>query len=249
MIAWLTCALAQTPEGDFPPARTDLGDGVWVDWTTGHVRASGTARRLGSEGTQAIEELARRKVDDKVRASVLAVAVAPGRALGDLAASPELWPGVETRLGRWVETENRYYSSGRVEVIGALSLVEVLKALTMASARPRVGEPGEYTGALLDARGTGARPCFAPVVVDADERVLYEGRLWLEAAVSELPVVWVGDAADPAAQRAGDKPLAGAVSRAEGCRLGLDGALAEQFEALARSATLGSARLVVVVDP
>lgn len=247
MMGVLAVAFAQAPvERVFPPVRTPAGDGAVVDWTHGTVVVTASSRRAGSEGTEAVEELARRAVDDRVRPAALQVPLEPGRALGDLAAVPELWSAIEPRLGRWVETENRYFTSGTVEVVGTLSLVEALKPWTMASAGVAAGDRTAHTGALLDARGTRASPCYAPVIVGPNGP-LHDGRLALDAASTRSPAVWVQDGADPATDRAGANALTGRVASAEGCRIVLDGPLADAFAELAAGPALSEGALVIVV--
>ncbi len=236
--------------GTFSPVVTDLGGGARIDWTTMQVLVEASRSRSGSEGTRAIEELARREVDSRIGPAADQVALAPGDRFADLKDSPELWPALQPRVGRWVETENRYHSSGKVTVIGALDLVELLKPVTMATATSRSGPDGDHTGLVVDARGVeGVHPCFAPELVASNGEVLYEGRLWLESAVERTPSIWVSDAADPASDRAGDSPLLVRADKAEGCRVTVPAARVDAVRTLAETRVLGDGTLVIVVDP
>lgn len=246
MMLWtLTAAFAQHTL--FEPVRTDLGGGAVIDWTTSRLEVTASAQRSGSEGTRAVEELARRAVDLQVTTAALDLPIAPERTLRDLRGTP-LWPSLEPRVGRWIETTNRYHASGRVEVVGALSLVELMKPVTMATAAAQQGRPTEQTGLLLDARDVdGVSPCFAPVVA-GPEGPLFSGRMWLDAAVERPPAVWVTDAADPAATRVGERPVLAHVQRAEGCVLTIDAESVRAVRTLEAAGRLGEGTLVVVVD-
>lgn len=247
MILWSTLAFAQ--HALFEPVQTDLGGGARVDWTSSRLEVTATSRRSGSEGTRAVEELARRAVDLRVTSAALDLPISPGRELRELRKTP-LWPSLEPRIGRWIETGNRYYASGRVGVVGALSLVELMKPVTMASAAAHQSEPTGESGVLLDARGVpGVAPCFAPEI-SGPTGAVYSGRMWLDAAVERPPAVWVSDAADPvAAERVGPKPVVAHVRKAEGCAMVVDAEAADAIRRLEQAGRLGEGTLVVVVTP
>lgn len=246
MILLLAGAYAQ--HALFEPVVTDLGGGAVVNWTHARLEVSAASSRSGSEGTEAVEELARRAVDFRITSAALEVPIAPGQHLGDLRSQREIWPGLEPRIGRWVETVNRYYASGRVGVVGALSLVELMKPVTMATAAAAQSSPTEHTGAVLDARGRAVTPCFAPSVRGPGGEI-YAGRMWLDAAVERAPVAWVTDAADPVAARAGTNPVLAHVVAAEGCALTVEADAARLLSVLEGAGKLGEGTLVVVVDP
>lgn len=233
----------------FEPVTTDLGGGAVVNWTDVRLEITASAERSGSEGTRALEELARRAVDLRVTDAARTVPVSPHRTLGDLERQPELWPSLQPRIGRWVETENRYGSSGRVEVVGALSLVELLKPVTMSVATANQAKPTARSGVTLDARGKTVEPCFAPEILGPGGEVVYAGRMWLDAAVEHAPAVWVTDAAAPEAGRSGANPMLALVADAHGCQLTLDARATEELRGLVASGRLGEGTLVVVVDP
>ncbi len=240
-------AMAHAQHALFEPVRTDLGGGARIDWTASRLEVEASARRTGSEGTRALEELARRQVDLRIGVAALAIPIGPGRTLGALQGNP-LWPSIRPRIGRWIETTNRYYSSGRVAVMGALSLVELLKPITMASATARQSEPAPHSGAVLDARGLAVEPCFAPMIRD-EQGVIYDGRMWLDAAVQRPPATWVSDAADPVAARSGTSPLLAVATGAAGCVLTVDAAHGAPLRKLAEAGVLHEGTLVIVVDP
>ncbi|MCB9676818.1 MAG: hypothetical protein H6737_17005 [Alphaproteobacteria bacterium] len=245
MIALLAVAWG----GTFEPVVTELGGGARIDWTELVLLVEQGRARSGSEGTKAVEELARRDVDRAMGPAAAQIRISPDDTLAGLQDSPELWPSIEPRIGRWVETENRYHSSGKVTVIGALSLVELLKPVSMATATSRTGPATDLTGVVLDARGMEVAPCFAPEVRGPGGETVYDGRMWLESAVEHAPAVWVTDAADPAADRAGSNPVVSRVKSVDGCVLTVPERAATGLAELAESRLAGEGRLVVVVDP
>jgi hypothetical protein len=244
MIVWCMAAAGGTL---FEPVVTDLGGGARVNWSDARLEIEATSSRTGSEGTRAVEELARRAVDLRFTSAALDLPIAPDRTLRDLRKEP-LWASLEPRIGRWTETENRYAASGEVAVVGALSLVELMKPVTMATASAHQGQPTARTGATLDARGHVVAPCFAPRIVDPAGVTVYDGRLWLDAAVEHPPAVWVSDAASPAAGRSGANPMLAEIARAEGCVITLDSGPAAELRELVEKGRMGEGTLVIVVD-
>lgn len=233
----------------FTPVTTQLDDHSVVNWTEMRVEASVVVVPPGATGVRATEEIARRDVEGRLRKVFLQVGLDPDRTIQDLRSVPELWSQIEPRTLRWLEVENQYHTSGRVGVVGALPLVHLLKPLTMATATERPApQKTSHTGAVIDARGLEVTPCFAPGV-HGPRSEIYDGRVWLHAAAEKAPVVWVNDAAHPAAGRAGDNPLLLHAAQAEGCKLTLDAASAGPFQGLERAGVLGEGTLVVVVDP
>ncbi|MBW2256062.1 MAG: hypothetical protein JRI25_15875 [Deltaproteobacteria bacterium] len=183
-------AQAITTEGEPLDVRQALSRDVAVNWTRLTVEVTSGARGWGvTATTKALEHTARQKIGPDIRWGARRVRVATDVTVDDLRHDPELGDAVESRIERWVVSEARYYTSGRVELTGELSLQELLKpwALSVALLAPEQEGRRGYTGLVVDARGTGATPAYAP-------RILH------------------GDEAHPAAARAGEKPL---VVRAE----------------------------------
>jgi hypothetical protein len=159
---------------------------------------------------------------------------------------------VEARAGRWAVGETRYYASGRIEVIAELDLLDLLKPYNVHRAHPRpqqVREPA-VTGVVIDARGTGAIPTWAPIIVSPGERVLWDGALWADIAVSATPVVWLSDPAHPAIIGVGQNPMiVRAESSAEGTIV-LEALEAVRFRtALEGSGVLRSGAVAIIVGP
>lgn len=233
----------------FTPVTTELDEHARVNWTEMRVEVAVVVVPHGAAGVRATEEIARREVDGRMREGFLGVGLDPDRTVEDLRQVPELWSQIEPRARRWDEVENQYYKSGRVGVVGALSLVSLLKPLTMATATERTPpQKTSHTGVIVDARGLEVKPCFAPSI-RGRKGELYDGRVWLHAAPERAPVVWVNDAAHPAAARAGTNPLMLHASAAEGCALTIDEAGDGPLQGLERAGLLGEGTLVVVVDP
>ena len=242
---WIALASAAS----FEPVITELSTNAHIDWSSMSLVVEASSVRRGSEGTKAVEELARRLVDQRILPAAEQIPVAPADKLVDLRSSPELWPALEPRIGRWVETENRYYSSGKVTVVGSLRLSELLKPMVMATATSRSGPRSEYTGIVLDARGVeGIAPCFAPEI-RGPSATLIDGRMWLDAAIERSPAALVSDAAHPAADRAGSNPLAAAIVAGKGCVLTVEAATEAKLSPLLETQLGGEGRLVIVVDP
>ena len=171
----------------FPSITTELEDGVVIDWTRSELQITVSAERAGSEGTRGLEELARRSVDLQMTGAALKVPVAPAVTLDSLRRSSEVWTSLEPRVGRWRETENRYYASGRVEVVGALSLVDLLKPYVMQRATPHQGGETQESGVLVDARGLEATPCFAPKLMAGNTCLLYTSPSPRDRTRSRMP--------------------------------------------------------------
>ncbi|MEZ4319756.1 MAG: hypothetical protein R3F61_19735 [Myxococcota bacterium] len=245
MILLVLPALASS----FEPVVTDLGGGARIDWTELRLEVQASHARSGSEGTKAVEELARRTVEDGMGPAADRIPIAPGDLFVTLRDSPELWPAVAPRIGRWMAIENRYHSSGRVTITGALPLVELLKPVSLAMASSRTGPEAEVSGIVLDARGLKVEPCFAPEVRGPGGEVLYDGRMWVETAVEVAPAVWVSDAAHPAADRAGSSAFVSRVASAEGCVLTVPVEAARTLGVIGETRLIGEGRVVIVVDP
>lgn len=248
MIVWLAVALAAEPA----PVRVVVSDEVSIDWTrlVLQVTTSAVGRGVGAT-RKAVEHDARQEIEPAVYDGVRKVRVTPELTVDDLLDGGATGLALETRTRRWFVSEARYFASGRVELVAELSLQELLKPWTLSVARlaPASEVQPSYTGLLVDARGTGAVPAFAPRVVHGGD-VLWDGVLWDEIAVFQTPAVWVSDPAHPAAARAGQQPLIVRAVAARGAELELDTSDAVMFRTGLRDARLlGEGTVVVVVDP
>ncbi len=253
MIVWLASAVATNALAADVPADVvqDLGSGVSVNWTTLQLQIRGSARGAAAQNTEAVEQLARRDVDAAIAQVVGSVPVAAGAVFDDLLAEPSLATAMGTRTSRWIVTTTAYHASGRVVVDAELSLQHLLKPWTLqiASTTVETAPDVPWTGLVVDGRGTGVRPAFAPRIVDPRGTSVYRGELWEEEAVSEAPFVYVSDPAHPAALRAGERPLFVSAVRADGADLVLsvEDAARVRDEVVALG-VLGRGRAVVVVD-
>jgi hypothetical protein len=180
--------------------------------------------------------------------AVRAIPVTSSHDLGDIA-EEETGLEVSRRVDRWVVVENRYFASGRVELVAQLSLQDMLKTwlggLPEPEPDPRGGGP---SGLILDARGLDFTPVYAPRIRTSEGEMLFTSGLSAEAAAQVSPVVYVVDAAHEATLRAGDKPSFARVHAVSDGDLIVEGKDAAAIRRVSRS-RLGQGRVVVVVDP
>ena len=250
MIGWFVVSIALA--GDGGDVVREVAAGVEVNWTDLTLNASGIGGTGGTEGRKAIEQLARREVEVSMRQGSSRIQVTTHQTLRDLELLPELADALGSRVSRWVVTEARYYASGKVELDGQLSLQDLLKPYTLKTSVPmpaRDIQP-DFTGLVVDARGRGVVPAWAPRILGQDGEVLHAGGVWDEQAVTVSPVVYVSDPAHSRARRAGDKPFIVVAESASGPDLVLSADDAGRFkEAMVGAAVLGEGTVVIVVDP
>jgi len=217
-----------------------------MNWTTLQLQVDATGAAHAAT-SQAVEQLARRAVQDAVSRHLGRVPVTADVTVASLLVDPGLGDALSARTSRWVVREVTYFSSGRVDLRAELSVQDALKPYTLQIARADEDAGGHrYSGLLVDARGTSATPAFAPRIVDGEGRSLYAGELHQTVAVRTAPFVYVTDPAHPAAVRVGDAPLIVTVTRAAGSELTVS---AGDAALLADAAGfLGSGRVVVVLD-
>ena len=243
-------ALAQ--EGEPQDVLQVLSSGVTINWTTGmlEVVANGTGGATLSK--RAVEELARRDADAGIRQGVERIQVSHDRTVADLQQVPEFSSALQSRIARWWAAETRYHSSGRVEIDARLSMHDLLKPYTLATAKahePTDGPQPRFSGIVIDARGTQLDPAWTPAVLSATGELLFEGTVWEESAVDIVPVVYVTDPAHPASARAGDEPIFLRADAADGSQMSLTPEDSQRFRTTLTGAKLvGEGKLVVVVD-
>lgn len=254
MIALLLAlsALADDP-ADPPNVRREITRGVWVDWTDLAIEVTTDARGHGTQDIEAVEQVARREVDAAVGQGARRVLLHRRTTVGDLEEDEKLWQALASRLSRWEIEEGRYTDLGEVTLTATLDLQDLLKPYTLSEARTGpVGEagPGTWTGLVIDARGTGLEPCWAPAIVTAENREIMVVRMWEDDAVNTAPLVYVSDPAHPFAARAGVHPLFVRAAAADGASIVLGGEDLRRLETeLAGAPAFGQGRVVVVVDP
>ncbi len=229
-----------------------------VDWTAQRlvVRAAGEKGSGAMGDTKAVEQAARASLAPRLEAAARAIALSGAVDVGELMDGGDAVAGLlGENLLRWRVTEARYFTSGRVELTAELALQPWLSPalVSVASGREDPTLESQHTGVLIDARGTGLGPSFAPRVLDASGEPIYSASsLSPESAGSLAPAVWVTDPIDEAAaERAGASPL---FIRAEGVQAERDILLAPRDGALLRvlaseTDLLARGRVVVVLDP
>ncbi len=252
-MSWmLLIAVAVAGEGERGDVIREIATGVEVNWTDLTLNATGVGRTGGTEGRKAIEQLARREVEASMRQAAGRVRVTSTQTLNDLESVPKLSDALNARVSHWVVTEARYYASGKVELDAQLPLQGLLKPYTLhaSKAAPQRENQPSYSGVLLDARGSGAEPAWAPRILGPNAEVLCDGGVWEEHAVTASPAIYVTDPAHPAARRAGDEPFIISASSASGPDLILGADDAQRFRtSMVNARVLGEGTMVVVVDP
>ncbi|MCO4747745.1 MAG: hypothetical protein KC912_23310 [Proteobacteria bacterium] len=250
MILWLgMAALAQ--EGEPVDVRRDAGRDAVINWSELSVEVETRSHAGGAATRKSAEAEARKVLGPRLAGAARLVGVTTDITLGDLEEGPALGASVATRMARWYVSEARYYSSGRVELVGELDLRELLKPWTLSGAEeaPARGEQPSYTGLIVDARGLDFEPVWAPSVRGVGA-TLWTGTLWEDVAYERAPVVYVSDAAHPAAMRAGNNPMFVRAASAEPSVLELaDDDAVRVRTAFSEARTLGDGTVVVVVDP
>jgi hypothetical protein len=248
MITWMVVAFA----GDVEDLREDLGGGAAVNWTTLTLEVTRVAHPRGIDASRrVVEHEAGIGLGEAVRSAATHVRLTSDETLGARLGDPTLGPLIGARVERWSMGETRYATSGRVEVVGSLSLFETLRPWTQSVAIERPEEVREpaFTGLLVDARGSGARAAFAPRLLGVGQ-VLWDGAMWADAALARSPVVYVPDPAHAAVARVGERPLIVHASSAEGADLVLDELDAVRFRSgFADTGPLRAGTVVVVLDP
>lgn len=251
MITLLVSVVALAGEGEPPPVVTEVGTGLELDWTKLVLRARASSGGHGMEDTRAVEDLARRELQVGMEQGAARVPLAGEVVLGTVLEEGEVGRALTSRISRWEVTEAIYYASGRVELTAELSLQELLKPWSLSRSRAAVSEEQEprYTGVVVDARGSGAVPAWAPQILAADGDILYDGSLWEEPAVTRSPVAYVTDPAHPASARAGATPMFVRADAASGPDLVLTADDTVRFRtAMAGARVLGEGTVVVVLD-
>jgi hypothetical protein len=234
-----------------------------VNWTEGLLRAEVSMVQNTAiwRDTRATEKDARQKLQAHLQEQALKLPVSGGLRAKDVI---EQWPEIEEAMtqgladgmGHWRVVETRYYTSGRVELVGELDLTEWLRPYASLVASGRSDAPNEKmrsSGIVVDARHLELEPSYAPRLVDPRGYPVYDlTALSKQVASTQMPVLWVRDAADIAVvERVGDSP---AMMVAQGTENGHDLVLssrdAARFRLLAGGTSLlQSAPIVIVVSP
>lgn len=226
---WLA-GLGLASAGDVPDVIEQVGEGVTVNWTTLTVEVSGQGRSSRVGRVNPVEELARREVDAALRQSIGRLRVAPDLSLNAVMSDDRIGASVRARAARWVVHEATYGTSGRVTLRASLELHDVLKpwllklarAAPVASADTATPPDVSHSGVLIDARGTRARPAYAPRIVSGSGEVLSGSVFDPVRAAAVAPARFLSDPAHPAAVGAvGRDPLILVVAGVEGAEFRL----------------------------
>lgn len=252
MLLLCVLALAQEPVDRPEDIRREVAADVYVNWTKLTLEVSADARSGGVENTRAVEELARRDADAGLRLGVARVQVRGDRQVADLQKVPEFGAAIQDRVSRWRASKTHYFSSGRVLVSAELSLQDLLKPYTLATAHQE-GEnerpQPRYSGVVIDARGYAVEPAWSPRVLGSNGELLYDGTVREDRAINTSPVIYVPDPAHPASARAGGDPIFLSCSSADGTDLVLTADDSQRFRTSLNGARLlGEGKVVVVVD-
>ncbi len=252
-LLWVAVALA-APVGEPESVVQPLSAGARIDWTNQRLEAEAKGRIAGVDATQRIvEQDLRVELGPILLEGAREVLVQHELTVGDvIAQADDLGRQMGSAVGWWEVFEAHYTSSGRVSLVGGIPLTDLARpwALSVAVQRPADEwiQEFELTGLLVDARGTGAIPAYAPRVLTADGGELFDGVLWQDVATSVVPALYVTDPADPAALRIGAKPLVVRATGAIGPDVVLSAADAERFRAQRLGSLLRRGALVIVVD-
>jgi hypothetical protein len=252
VLAFVSRALA------FEPVVEELSNGR-IDWTS--LRLLASAEGVPSSGVivnlETLEGDARQRLGPRMLAMARQVRITSDTTAATLLdAGDAVADRLDDNLALWEVYEVRYYTSGGVQMDGALPLQAWLRPalVSLADGKDRSSPAtGTITGLVVDARGLTVKPALAPRIEGPGGQVLYSVQGMTELAASQrAPVVYVSDPADvAAARRAGAQPLfVRAVSVDAGTDLVLgatDSARVSDAAALAPFLLQGS--VVVVVGP
>jgi hypothetical protein len=235
------------PQSDLPDVVRTLSDDSVVNWSRARLEVTTVARDARAAVAQpALEQAAVDALDVRLPVVAEAFEIAPGVRLGDI--GPRLSEEVRRR---WSLLEVRYATDRSVTAVGGLDLAGLAAPWMQQRAADPPAEPREgATGLLVDARGLGATPVYAPRVVGPGGEVLMDGVLWADAVFRGPPAVWVGDPAHPGASAAGPAPVLVTARAYDAGALTVDETAAARIrDGLFGTRALREGRLVVVVEP
>ena len=178
-MSWLALLLGFSAE----PVVWSSGP-VSIDWTGGVIQVEARMIQPATvwSDVRATEKDARRKLQTRLQDSALAVPFGRDGDVSDLMGKWEdvdsaLSVGLADGMGHWRVVETRYFTSGRVELVGELDLTEWLRPYATRVASAPHDAPNETmrsTGIVVDARHLDLAPSYAPRLIDSDGRVVYD---------------------------------------------------------------------------
>lgn len=234
-----------------------------VDWTSGLLitEISMVQNTVIWQDTRATEKDGRRKLQARLKEQALQLPISGGLVASDIVSEWDqigdaMTEGLADGMGHWRVIETRYFTSGRVELVGALSLTEWLRPYASMVANGPQDAPNEKmnsSGIVVDARHLDLTPSYAPRLLDENRKVVFDlSALSKQVAANTMPVLWVQDPANvDVIKRVGDSP---AIMVAEDVDRDHDVVLtsrdAARFRLLAGGTSLlQSAPVVIVVSP
>ncbi len=200
------------------PVISEYSGGV-VDWEQGvaRVRVVATPNTTIWSDQRATEQDARGRVALQMGALAELVHFDGDTTGGDLLSidgvlADGLSRGLLDAVGCWKVVESIYYSDGRVELVGELSLFEWFSpvAISQASAdRERPEVQGASTGIIIDARNINLDPSYSPAVVGPNNALIYSAAHMSPASsAARAPVHWASDVVEgDIVALVGDNPL------------------------------------------
>lgn len=174
-----------------------VGRDAVIDWTNLQLRVTDGASggRSRSVTYVMVEDSARSMVERLYRERVERVPIDATRDLGDVMVG-EIGELTLSRIPRWEVVQATYTTSGRVELVGELSLQTLLKPWFLSMARPGAAPPSEWDAIVIDARGFDVQPTYLQTLSAEDGGApLYAGQMWEEQAVGLAPFAFVEDQA------------------------------------------------------
>ncbi len=141
-------------------------------------------------------------------------------------------------------------TSGRVEIMGAIEIHEFLRPWLIALAKKEPTDPAatKYTGLIIDTRGMGHEPCFKPRLLDSEGEIMYGGSVWQSLVLNTTPVLYVDDASDVRAGRAGDSPLFLKAEGAGRCYVSIDASDDAEVRTFTKSSAVGMGTIVFITE-
>lgn len=248
-LLWIGLAAAS---GEPEDVREVLRQGVTLNWTTLTLEAEATDRGYGvGSSPAAVEQNVRRAMGPSLANAAMEIPLDNRNQLGDLELlDKSVYEQVRARLSQWEVNEARYYTSGRVDLRGEISVQQLLKPVALARARPAPeGKQPAFTGLVVDARGLDVRPVIFPRILDDAGAVLWTGVNWTRSALDALPAIYVTSPTSGATTRAGANPLILLAGGARSGEVALSPEDSVRFRAgLSEAAVLGEGRVVFVID-
>lgn len=244
-----------------PPAPADprvrrlVAADTVIDWTNLTIETVAEGRPQGvGIGHEVVEQQARFLAGPRIGEAITSLQVSADLEWRHVLLDPDVGPQLASRTDDWRVDEVDYYAAGRVKMLARLSLVELLRPWSLAHAIPNPAPadgPPPVDGVIIDARGTTAKPAYAPKLLEPGGETLWDGTLTREHALVDAPAIWVTDPAAPeVTARVGAAPLVVKLQAADSSHLVVPADRRAAVEAAALpNGPLRAGRCVIVMDP